>query len=71
MASVLIEGEPEEPDGALETGLWCRRCFLPSGIKWPALTVFGQRIPGGYFVICHDCNGVLDDDGIVVSEAGG
>lgn len=69
MSNFLVEGEPEEPEGALETGLWCQRCLLPSGIKWPAMTKSGHMV--GHFVVCQDCGGILNDNGGVVDETAG
>lgn len=51
--------EPEEPQDAIEVGLWCNRCFLPSVARWP----HGE----GTVDYCIDCESYVDEEGFPVS----
>lgn len=71
--STLVENEePEEPQGALETGLWCGRCLLPSAIRWPVVQVdmtTGSAIPIGSAIACFDCGWLVDEEGNPIRHA--
>jgi len=71
MSSVLSDSEPEEPQGALETGLWCQSCLLPSGVRWPIVTRLGHRLSKADIIACYDCGALLDENGRVVDEIAG
>lgn len=67
--STLIEAEePEPPKEALETGLWCGTCFLPSGIKLPLVlrNRRSRRFEQKIVTMCFDCGHELDDEGRAV-----
>lgn len=54
--------EPERPEGLTDTGLWCMRCMLPSGVS--------MTTHAGVWRVCVECSAVLDVDGHVTGEAG-
>lgn len=68
MPSTLVEDEePDEPPkGALETGLWCGRCFLPSAIRFAVVGISaatGRIVPAGTAIMCLDCGAQVSEDG--------
>lgn len=69
MDTLTEDEEPERPRAAVETGLWCGRCLLPSGVKWEVWgTTYASPRPSlvGWIVICEDCGAVLGPEGEVV-----
>jgi len=63
--STLVEDEePDEPPGgALETGLWCSRCLLPSAVRFAAMQVdlMGRPVQVGTVILCMDCGAQCHD----------
>jgi hypothetical protein len=53
-----------DPTHALETALWCNRCMLPSGVRWP----WPDADDGSFFDLCEDCDGYLDENSNVMTE---
>lgn len=42
---------------AVDEGLWCRRCLLPSGARWWFTLTTGPRMTLQSKVQCRDCGG--------------
>ena len=63
--SMIDEPERERPEGAIEAGMWCNHCMLPSACKWEAtIAVAGGREAGKInVVVCVDCGNRLDSNG--------
>lgn len=63
MSGSAIEDRPD-PTDALETAIWCNRCMLPSGVRWP--WPGNDETPS--FIACEDCDGWLNEDGNVIQQ---
>lgn len=38
-----------------DTGLWCRKCLLPSGLHIVAMVTIGPSSHVRHFYVCADC----------------
>jgi len=67
--SLVDSPEPERPDEAVETALWCNSCMLPSGMQLE-LPVFdpatGVEIGKQHPIFCVDCGAILTGEGDVI-----
>ena len=69
MSTAVDDEEHDRPIGAVKTGLWCAKCLLPSGCRWPLAVqdaVTGRVIGTSYCITCYECGSVLDPDGNVI-----
>jgi len=62
--SLTDEPDRERPEGAIETGIWCNRCMLPSACEWEAVAMAaGHPVGRVTVVVCVDCGARLDSTG--------